>query len=358
MVLHEGDMFLGKRPVSVRRKLLAIGIVGVLVVALGACAPAAAPTPTPAAQATSKPAAATPATASPAAQATAKPAAKPLEKAKISMPTAGAANLLFDFAAEKGFFKEEGVDMEVVVLQAPLTIPALLNGEIDYTGLLGSSLQAALKGEPVRVLMVTTDKPNWKVYLAPGLTDPKQIEGKSWGISSGGSATHAAQEAVRYLKLDQNKITFVRFPSDRDMMTGLKSGSVAAGSLTPPVSNQAALEGLKLAVDTADIMDAPTKGISTTMKRLQGNPDQVKRVLRAIFKAMDYMKGHKDEAVQLIATKFSLDMGMAKNIVDDEVGRWSWEGTVSDSGLQSHVAILREDPSSGLPDVTMDQVRN
>ncbi|MDP2663773.1 MAG: ABC transporter substrate-binding protein [Dehalococcoidia bacterium] len=350
----KGDMFLRKRPVSVRRKLLAIGIMGVLVVALGACASAAAPTPPPAAQPTSKPAAAaTPAAAAP----TSKPAAKALDKAKISLPTAGASHLPIYFAKEKGYFAEEGVDMEVLVISAPLTIPALLNGEIDYTFLLGSSLLAALKGEPIRVVMVTKDKPAWTIFLALGLSSAQQIEGKSWGISSGGTATYAAQEAIRYLKLDQNKITFVRFPADEEMLLGLKAGSIVAASLTPPTSNKAAEAGMKLLLDTADIMEAPTGGISTTLNRMQQNPDQVKRVLRAVLKAMDYIKGHQDEAAQFIATKFSLEKTMAQAIVADETGRWARDGTVSDRGLQSHVEIVKADPQAGLPDVTLDQVK-
>ncbi|MDP2728819.1 MAG: hypothetical protein Q8P59_14920 [Dehalococcoidia bacterium] len=132
----------------------------------------------------------------------------------------------------------------------------------------------------MKVVMVTSDRADWRIFLGPGLTSAQQIEGKSMAVSSGASVTFTAKEALRYLRVDPTTVTFVKFSGDENILAGLKAGSVAAASIGTPVSFMAATEGLKVLVDTADIVKAPLAGISTTQKRIQENPGQMKGVKR------------------------------------------------------------------------------
>ena len=51
-------------------------------------------------------------------------------------------------AHHRGFFKDEGLDADIVVMTAPASIAALSNGDIDYTLLTGSVIRAAIRGLP------------------------------------------------------------------------------------------------------------------------------------------------------------------------------------------------------------------
>ena len=74
---------------------------------------------------------------------------------KIRMSVSGSykmISLAAGVAHHKGFFKDEGLEADIVVMSAPASIAALANGDIDYTLLTGSVIRAAIRGLPVRIV--------------------------------------------------------------------------------------------------------------------------------------------------------------------------------------------------------------
>ena len=71
------------------------------------------------------------------------------EKIRTAIPQANLNYLSIHVADAKGFFREEGLDNETVVISGPLSIAALLSGDVDFSGAGGSGMRAALKGAPV-----------------------------------------------------------------------------------------------------------------------------------------------------------------------------------------------------------------
>src|SRR5262249_20590717 len=68
------------------------------------------------------------------------------ERIRTSVPGLNL-NYLSIFSADaKGFFKEEGLENETVVIGGPAGIAALVSGDVDFSGAGGSGLRAAIKG--------------------------------------------------------------------------------------------------------------------------------------------------------------------------------------------------------------------
>ena len=59
----------------------------------------------------------------------------------ISFMTAGV-------AANKGFFRDEGLEPEIIGMRPPVSITALASGDIDYTTVFGSVVRAAIRAAP------------------------------------------------------------------------------------------------------------------------------------------------------------------------------------------------------------------
>src|SRR6266542_6685203 len=81
------------------------------------------------------------------------PATQAAEKIRISV--SGGYNMIFlsaGVAHYKGFFKDEGLDADIVLMGAAPSIAALTNGDIDYTMLTGTVIRAAIRGLPVRLV--------------------------------------------------------------------------------------------------------------------------------------------------------------------------------------------------------------
>jgi ABC-type nitrate/sulfonate/bicarbonate transport system substrate-binding protein len=81
------------------------------------------------------------------------PATQAADKIRISV--SGGYNMIFlsaGVAHHKGFFKDEGLDGDIVVMGAAPSIAALANGDIDGTLLTGTVIRAAIRGLPVRLV--------------------------------------------------------------------------------------------------------------------------------------------------------------------------------------------------------------
>ena len=75
------------------------------------------------------------------------------EKIRTAVPGLNL-NYLSIFSADaKGFFKDEGLENETIVIGGPAGIAALISGDVDYSGAGGSGLRAAVKGAPLKAIM-------------------------------------------------------------------------------------------------------------------------------------------------------------------------------------------------------------
>lgn len=321
----------------------------VLVVA-SACAPAA-PAATPAAKATPKPGATAPTEA-------AKPTPRAVERIKVQIPVKASQYLPLFMGKAKGIFAEEGLDPEIIVLKGDLAVPALLKGDVDYLNVVGRTLQAAMLGEPVRVVMGQETRAGWHYILGPGITSPQQLKGKAVAIAmKGGTDHYASVTALQHLGLDPDRdVTFVVIASYSDMLAALKSRSVAGAGLIPPESNRAVAEGMKDALWVGDILELPSGGLGTSVKKIQESPQQVKSIIRAYLRSMAYARDHKDEAIEYVVKEFEVTRDIAEAVVTDELKSWAYDGIISDEGLKNQIGAwtLGGGPQK---DATLQQVK-
>src|SRR4029434_4312975 len=108
------------------------------------------------------------------------------EKIRTAIPQANLNYLSIYVADAKGFFKDEGLDNETVVISGPLSIAALLSGDVDYSGAGGSGLRAALKGAPIKGFMFQTEKVTFYLVAEPTIKNAADLKGKQIAIGSPG----------------------------------------------------------------------------------------------------------------------------------------------------------------------------
>src|SRR5438094_2719112 len=87
------------------------------------------------------------------------------EKILTAIPQANLNYLSIYVADAKGFFKDDGLENETGVISGPLSIAALLSGDVDFSGAVGSGMRAALKGAPPKGIYFQSE--NVTVYCIP-----------------------------------------------------------------------------------------------------------------------------------------------------------------------------------------------
>ena len=150
-------------------------------------------------------------------------------------------------AKYKGFFKEEGLDAELVQITANVSVAALANGNIDYNLILQSVVTGNVRGLPLKVVGILIERPNHVIVANPKINRFADLKGKKIAVSSFGSLTDIlARLTTEHFKLTPNRdVQYVAAGSGSGRIAQLESGLVDAAVVTPPSDIVAESRGFK-----------------------------------------------------------------------------------------------------------------
>ena len=118
----------------------------------------------------------------------------------------------FIIARDRGYFREEGLEPELIFIKAAQTIPAMLAGGIDFGTATGTAVAAAVSGVDVRVVFALTDKPSFDLIAAPSIANLQQMRGKKIGITAFGAlAEILARQFFSPIRFRRSKSHFFRW---------------------------------------------------------------------------------------------------------------------------------------------------
>jgi NitT/TauT family transport system substrate-binding protein len=230
------------------------------------------------------------------------------ENVKIGLPSVTITAMPFFVAKEHGFFQQEGLNAEMVVMPASLNIKVLLAGEIQYAATIGSAVAAAIRGINVRTIMLFVDRPLQDLVGASSISTIPDVKGKVLAISSrGGLQDIIMRRILTQSKIELNQVTIITIPGQSALIAALKTGRVAAALLNPPYNFLAYREGLKNLGFAGNFVRLPSTGIATLGETLERSPDQVRRLTRAIARARAFAKENKARIMPTLKRALRID---------------------------------------------------
>ncbi|HZR97347.1 MAG TPA: ABC transporter substrate-binding protein [Chloroflexota bacterium] len=311
----------------------AIRALGILALGLAACAsPAATP---------ARPAAAPAAPAQPASQASAPtPTAAALEKVVISTSDPGIVFSPLYVGSAQGYFREEGLDADVQVIKPDVSLAALANAQdVDYQATIGTVSRGAAKGLPVKAISFWFEKTLFYVMARPEIQSMADLKGKVVGVPTlGGSGELAFRRMLSEAGLEpQVDVSIIQLAPGNGRIGTIVAGGAAASVFTPPDDAVAEEQGLHRVPSPAEAIPLPFSGIGANERRLQENPGQVERVLRASLKSLKFMHERPPEAAAIIADATDIPRDVALRALQSMIGTLSPDGWASPEALQGQL---------------------
>lgn len=245
------------------------------------------------------------------------------EKIRTAVPQANLNYLSVYVADAKGYFKQEGLENETVVVSGPIATAALLSGDVDYSGAGGSGMRAAVKGAPIKGIMYQTEKVTFYLVAGPGISKPADLKGKRIAVGTpGDTQDHLMTMFAERGGLSAGDITRIAMgPSTPTRILAVKIGSVHATTVDAAGVVLAEKEGLHTLAYLGDLFPFPFQGFVTTDKKLAERPDQVKRWLKAMVLSLIFLRERPQEAIDLGAKK--LDLGkLSRALLLDSLKRY------------------------------------
>lgn len=213
------------------------------------------------------------------------------------------------WAIEQGYFREEGLDVDVRPLNGSTTpIRAVLNGDIDIaqTGPDTATL-AVIAGSPLKVISSPYQKDASVIVGAKDIKSLSDLKGKTYAISAPGAASATQIQALlpKY-GLTSKDVELVALGAPDARVRALLGGKVDATGATILVLKQVldaiAAGEVNILVKASDAFpDTPLSYDLVTEKMASENRATVVKFLRAEFKGYQWAKDNPEAAAKIAA---------------------------------------------------------
>ena len=231
-------------------------------------------------------------------------AAQAADAIKLTVPGENANFAQYFIADQRGYFKDEGLDLEIIVMPGGPATPALIAGSTQYSASSSSAMTATLKGANLKVILVGQDRPIYEFWsFDPAVKTFEQLKGKLILVTSrGGSDDIALRMYLRAKGLPTDYFGVTAIGGGPPLrIAAVTAGSQKYLSLTRTERDELKASGL---LDKGTMIFSPAKeiqltlgGLATTDDEIKKNRDRVKRILRAIWKGTIVMLTNKEMTV-------------------------------------------------------------
>lgn len=246
-----------------------------------------------------------------------------------------------EVARQRGFLREQNLDMKLLLTRSEVDRAALVSGGIDYTLRAGSSFVSAARDLPVRVVFLGTMRPFWGLVVRPETKSVRELKGKSMGVPGLlGSQQISAKFILKHYGLDPDKDVVYRVVDSGTRIAAMLSGAIDSSMMDYAEAFRAKKVGLKFLVNAADLHGLLAGGLAVNSKKLREQPDQVRRVLKAMTQALKYMQDNPEGTQQVMMNWLKLDREMAADIYQMAINSYTKNGMVEESMLNSLVTTM------------------
>jgi ABC-type nitrate/sulfonate/bicarbonate transport system substrate-binding protein len=266
-------------------------------------------------------------------------AGREIERVRVGYSVGGLIPLPLTVARESRIFEQLGLDVELINIPPTIAVTALISGDLQYVAFAGTALNAAVRGLPVKLVMVYNDRPLFSLMSKPAISSLKDLKGKILGV-----ATLTSGESLlsrRLLKdagIDADKEMIMRVIGNTpDRLTALRAGVVDATTLTVPVDIQAEKMGLRRLAFMGERLESISGGLGVSERFIQQRPDQIKKMIAAVFRGMAHAQARRADTIALIAARWKMERDVAEQAFDLVVKTWSESGVATDQAVQSAI---------------------
>jgi NitT/TauT family transport system substrate-binding protein len=238
-------------------------------------------------------------------------AERPAERVRIAVSSKSLGFLDAWAARERGFYRAQGLDAEIIAMRPPVAAAALHAGEIDYNFGASTTLRASLSGLPMKLISLSVRSSFHTLTVRANIKAFSDLKGKTVAVTIGAADDVVARLLVRRGGVDPREVNFISMAGSDSRFQSLLAGSIDATALSLPFFILAKKQGFNVLGTAVDVLEMATVGIGTSSRKIQQEREQVKKMVRAQLETLRWIKTQRSEAVQFIQRFFALEEGVA-----------------------------------------------
>ncbi len=248
----------------------------------------------------------------------------------------------------KGFFKDEGLDVLLVLFNAGATnLQALIGGDVQIMGsAFVETLGGRAAGVDVKNFWGVSNIMPFQLFSQPDFRSMKQAKGKRFAISRFGSLTDFLTRAtLRHFGVDEKQVTILQIGSTPARFAALTAKGVDASIVWFPVTEIAKAQGYNRLLDLKEVFpEWPYETFAAKETWLNKERDQAIKFLRAYQRGVSYLRENKADSVRILQKYVKMDPAYAPAGYDEYRDSFPLNGQIAEKVIP---VVIEQEFESG-----------
>ena len=207
-------------------------------------------------------------------------------------------------AKEKGLFKKNGVDVEVVLNQDYLVSQKnFVDGIVDGVfSVYADAISASDQGVPLKVVCLRDQSIKGDIIVArPEITRLEDLKGKKIGVEGINSFSHLfVLSVLKKHGINEGDVFFANIGAQH-LVEAIEKGEVVAGHTYGAGITHSKEKGYNSLAYAGEVQGIITDVLVFNTKVIQERPEDIKKIVKSLFEALEFQKTNREEASQIIA---------------------------------------------------------
>jgi NitT/TauT family transport system substrate-binding protein len=271
-------------------------------------------------------------------------AAQSLQTVNMAIPAKSFQMVIYPIAQQKGYMRDEGIDLRVIYIAPTTSIQAMLGEDVQFTGAGSSALVSIARANaPLKVVVATNDRVLQWLLTRPNITNPKELKGKriaTTGVAA--IATFMLKQILTKNGLDGNKDPVYLDVGQGNQLTALLAGTMDAAVLSVEQRYVGLDKGMREMFFFGNEVKNSWGTLATTDKVIKENPKTVSGFVRATLKALRYMRQDKEGTVSAMMKFAGVSQAQATRVYEDLIGTFTRNGAVDEEAQKNDLKIIQQ----------------
>ena len=264
-------------------------------------------------------------------------------KVRICVPGVGSGFMHAYLAKERGYFRQEGLDVDILVARGQICTMALISGQMELTtnpNVFDAMVAGKFRG---KVIFVTAKSLGHRFIVAPDVQNFDGLKNKNVAVSTfGGLTDMLTREILEQHAMNPAKdVVLLQIGTPDVRYSALKAGSVKAALLASTQGLQAIKEGFReLPYQQPPWLSSPIVAGDDSLARDRA---MLRSFLRGLIKGHIYYAESPTAALAAIQKIQRVEStAVAKQIYDDDMSRYNPGGGLEEASMRRVIERSKE----------------
>jgi len=246
-------------------------------------------------------------------------------------------------AVEKGYFRNEGLDPQLIQMNGNVATVALANGYVDFSLNISPVLNGAMQGLGIKLVAALNTRPLFALVVRPEITSAAELRGKTFAVALfGNTQAILTEKHLQHLGLKKGEYHLLALGATPARVAAMEK-NIAQGSLMPlPINVQLENKGYRLLGNSAEIVVNPIAGLGVNDDKIKRDPDLIKRVIRATLRSLQLLQSNPKETVKILMDWTRTNEKDALRSLDLAKPGFSKNGLLTDDDLSTEWGFIQQ----------------